>query len=144
MFWIAKLKAPGLPPLIPGMQASEAGLSFDRFCVVEEWESDLSNGVFRLGTLSEQLHGLTESECGLLTILRCYDAADRVSILEILENASSSPSSFCFSTHIITGPTERQPILCIGESGSLLEGENGTMHGVFIYPRVASQVNGMH
>lgn len=107
-----------------------------RYCVTDGWSGDLSNGLFQLGRLGEQLHGLQGPECGLLTLLRCYEDGDRVRILELLESASSSASSFCFSTHIIAGPAEGQPMLCIGHSTDFGEDSDGRMHGIFIFPRM--------
>ena len=141
VFRISKLKAPAAqsPQRLEGSaQASVLA----RYCVTDEWSGDLANGLFRLGTLGEQLHGLSDGECGLLTLLRCYDTADRISILELLENASSSASSFCFSTHIVTGPGERQPLVCIGESSSFDAHNHGSMAGIFIFPRMPVETSG--
>src|SRR5262245_31872786 len=112
LFRISKTKV----PLHLAHGRYEAGFDaalLERFCLTEEWSGDLGNGLFQIGRLSQELHGLGTQECGLLTLLRCYDAADRVRVLELLENASSAASSFCFSTYIISGPGERQPIVCI-------------------------------
>jgi hypothetical protein len=142
VFRISKVKAPAaqLPQerLESGFEPSVLG----KFCVADEWSGDLANGLFQLGKLSEQLHGLSSGECGLLTLLRCYEVADRISILELLENASSSASSFCFSTHIICGPVENQPLVCIGESSGFVEHNHGRMSGVFIFPRMPVETAG--
>jgi hypothetical protein len=141
VFRISKVKVPAQLP----HERLEGGFgpsALDRYCVTDEWRGDLANGLFQLGKLSEQLHGLAGGECGLLTLLRCYETADRISILELLENASSSASSFCFSTHIITGPAERQPLVCIGESSGFGEHNNGRMSGVFIFPRMPVETSG--
>ena len=114
----------------------------DRFCCSEEWTGDLANGLFVLGKLSIDLHGLENNECGLLTLLRCYDPSDRTSILELLENASSGASAFCFSTHIVTGPSDPQPVICIGESIGFVGEEQGRMNGIFIYPRIPGDSKG--
>ena len=142
MFRISKVKSPVALPAHAGLESGFEASVLNRYCVVDEWSGDLANGLFRIGSRSEQLHGLSGGECGLLTLLRCYEAADRVSILELLENASSSASSFCFSTHIITGPGERQPLVCIGESAGFGESGNGRMHGVFIFPRMPAEISG--
>jgi hypothetical protein len=142
VFRISKVKAPVAQLPQERFESGFGSSALDRFCVTDEWSGDLANGLFQLGTLSEQLHGLEGGECGLLTLLRCYDAADRINILELLENASSSASSFCFSTHIITGPGERQPLVCIGESSGFGEHNNGRMSGVFIFPRMPVEMAG--
>ncbi|MBB1249019.1 hypothetical protein [Rhizobium sp. G21] len=108
----------------------------DRFCSTEAWVGDLANGLFQIGRVSGYFHGLEQGECGLLTLLRCYEPNDRVHILELLEDASSSPSSFCFSTYIICGPEERQPVMCVGESMGFGDTVHGAMRGVFIFPRI--------
>jgi hypothetical protein len=142
VFRISKVKAPVAQLPQERFEGGFVSSALDRFCVTDEWSGDLANGLFQLGALSEQLHGLEGGECGLLTLLRCYDAADRINILELLENASSSASSFCFSTHIITGPGERQPLVCIGESSGFGEHNHGRMSGVFIFPRMPVETSG--
>jgi len=120
------------------------GLEMASFCVTEYWTGDLGNGLFQIGKIGGYFHGLPEGECGLLTLLRCYEPNDRVNILELLENASSSPSSFCFSTCIICGPGERQPVMCVGESGGFGDSTSGIMRGMFILPRMAPDIHGTH
>lgn len=136
MFRISKTRSPAtiLAPTDneTGFDASVVG----KYCASDEWSGNLANGLFLLGKLGEELHGLPSAECGLLTLLRCYDEADRVKILELLESASSSASSFCFSTHIISGPADGQPVLCIGHSSGFGDSHAGRMHGVFIFPRM--------
>lgn len=145
MFRISKARHPATNLSQIGFDAAFDSAVLEKYCATDEWSGDLSNGLFQLGKLSEQLHGLPGSECGLLTLLRCYDEGDRVRILELLESASSSASSFCFSTHIITGPAEGQPILCIGHSSGFGDGKHGNdghMHGVFIFPRMPIETMG--
>jgi hypothetical protein len=119
-------------------------LEISKYCATESWTGDLSNGLFQIGRIGSYFHGLEEGECGLLTLLRCYEPNDRVSILELLENASAMPSSFCFSTYIIGGPGERQPLMCVGESTGFIENAQGTMQGVFVFPRVVNDLFGTH
>lgn len=107
-----------------------------KYCATDEWSGDLANGLFRLGKLSEHMHGLSNTECGLLTLLRCYEERDRTHILELLESASGAASSFCFSTHIIAGPSEGQPVVCIGQSSEFEGDRRGRMQGIFIFPRM--------
>ena len=142
VFRISKARHPATNLSQIGFDAAFDSAVLEKYCATDEWRGDLSSGLFQLGKLSEQLHGIPSPECGLLTLLRCYDEGDRVRILELLESASSSASSFCFSTHIITGPAEGQPILCIGHSSGFGGGKDGHMHGVFIFPRMPIETIG--
>lgn len=142
VFRISKVKSPAAHIAQAGLESGFEASVLDKYCIADEWSGDLANGLFQLGALSEHLHGLDGGECGLLTLLRCYEAGDRINILELLENASSSPSSFCFSTHIITGPGERQPLVCIGESSGFADHNHGRMSGVFIFPRMPAETAG--
>ena len=106
-----------------------------QFCVSEGWIGDLSNGVIKLGHWSTMLHGLASSECGLLTLMRCYETPDHGRILELFEQAATASSSFCFSTTLRAEGGQRQPIFCIGESIGTEERYAGSMVGVFLFPR---------
>ena len=142
MFRISKARHPAANLSQIGLDATSDSAVLEKYCATDEWSGDLSNGLFQLGKLSEQLHGLQTPECGLLTLLRCYEEADRTRILELLEGASSSASSFCFSTHIVVGPAEGQPVLCIGHSTDFGGGNDGRMHGAFIFPRMPIETTG--
>lgn len=142
MFRISKARHPATTPSQIVFDTVLDGAVLEKYCATDEWAGDLSNGLFQLGKLSEQLHGVPSAECGLLTLLRCYSESDRIKILELLESASSSASSFCFSTHIITGPAEGQPVLCIGHSTGFGDGNIGRMNGVFIFPRMPLETVG--
>jgi hypothetical protein len=145
VFLISKAKVSSAAAMPHFATDSGTTPALDQFCIVDHWVGDLSNGVFQLGHVSERLHGLVSgADCGLLTLLRCYEPGDRVSILELLEHASSSPSSFCFSTKIIVGQQSRQPVLCVGESSSHLEDHINSIKGVFIYPRLQLDPQGAH
>lgn len=105
-----------------------------RFGLSEDWTGDLTNGLLKLGDNARVLHGLDNDECGLLTVMRCYEQADRGHILRLFEQAATQPSRFCYSTTIVTGSQHRQPVFCIGESSGF-EGSGGNMVGLFIFPR---------
>lgn len=105
-----------------------------RFGLSEDWTGDLTNGLLKLGNHARSLHGLENHECGLLTVMRCYDQADRGHILRLFEQAATQPSRFCYSTTIVSGAQHRQPVFCIGESSGF-EGSGGNMVGLFIFPR---------
>lgn len=142
MFRISKARHPAANLSQGGFDSGFDGALLGKYCATDEWSGDLSNGLFQLGKLSEQLHGLQGPECGLLTLLRCYEEGDRTRILELLESASASASSFCFSTHIVTGPAAGQPLLCIGHSTGFGEETDSRMHGVFIFPRMPTETIG--
>ncbi len=135
LFKIAKanLATPFLLGL-PEIQGSEHDL-LSQFCLTENWIGDLANGIIRLGDRGAMMHGLTSAECGLLSLMRCYDAHDRAHILELFEQAATSSSSFCFSTTVLAGSGHRQPVFCIGESIGTEEKYTGSMVGVFLFPR---------
>ncbi|NKN02583.1 hypothetical protein [Rhizobium leguminosarum] len=106
-----------------------------QFSVSEAWTGDFSSGMLRLGEWSAMLHGLATQDCGLLGLIRCYDAKDRSHILELFEQAATLCSSFCFSTTIIMPNGFRQPLFCMGESNGLEQKYSGSMAGVFVFPR---------
>ncbi|OCJ17800.1 hypothetical protein A6U87_02390 [Rhizobium sp. AC44/96] len=106
-----------------------------QYSISETWVGDFSSGVIRLKERSAKLHGLITPECGLLSLMRCYDANDHHRILEIFEQAATRSSSFCFSTTIIMPNGYRQPLFCMGESNGYEEAYSGSMLGVFIFPR---------
>ena len=138
------MKAPSISAPARAFSELPEGHEISSFCVTEGWTGDLGNGLFQIGKTGGYFHGLEEGECGLLTLLRCYEPNDRVNILELLENASSSPSSFCFSTYIVGGPGDRLPVMCVGKSGGFGDTANGTMRGIFIFPRMAPDIQGTH
>ncbi|WP_249116744.1 hypothetical protein [Ciceribacter sp. L1K23] len=115
----------------------ESGLDLiNRFSMAEGWVGDLANGVIRLGEYAKALHGVDGPECGLLSMMRCYETQDRAHILGLFEQAATTSSSFCYSTTIHHGDGRRQPVFCIGESAGLEEqAEVGTMAGVFLFPK---------
>ncbi|AYG58227.1 hypothetical protein [Rhizobium jaguaris] len=106
-----------------------------QFCVSEGWTGDLSSGVIKLGQWSTMLHGLTSSECGLLSLMHCYDAHDRARILDLFEQAATASSSFCYSTTALGVGGHRQPIFCVGESIGAEGKHAGSMVGMFVFPR---------
>ncbi|MGV1800292.1 hypothetical protein ACQZ6A_00345 [Agrobacterium vitis] len=104
--------------------------------LIEQWSGDLNNGVVKIGAKTATFHGLSSQECGLLTITRCYDYKDRMSILEIFEKAASTVSSFYYSTVIVKSLSTKQPVFCMGKSCAL-GSHNGSIAGVFIFPTVS-------
>lgn len=106
-----------------------------RLAMIESWTGDLGNGVIRLGERACVLHGLEHNECGLLSMMRCYEPQDRAHVIELFEQAATTSCSFCFSTTIVSGFGQRQPLFCIGESYGMEQRHSGSMSGVFIFPR---------
>jgi hypothetical protein len=113
-----------------------------QFCFSEGWSGDLSNGLFRLGESAAAMHGLQQTECGLLNLVRCYDSADRNHVLALFEQAATTASSFCFSTTIILASGQKQPVFCIGESTGLEQRYSGALLGVFLFPRFQLEAKG--
>lgn len=134
VFKIARtgLSQSATPPFALGEMDREM---LGQFCVSEGWSGDLSNGLFKLGEKTKATHGLQHAECGLLNLVRCYDAADRNHVLALFEQAATSSSSFCFSTTIIMACGQKQPLFCIGESSGLEQRYSGSMLGIFFFPR---------
>lgn len=132
MFKIAlsESKSDYRPNFIDPTEADTLG----RLAIAERWVGDLGNGVITLGERTAALHGLPNCECGLLSIMRCYDQADRAYILELFEQAATSSCSFCFST-TITGRAGGRPVFCIGESSGMEERYAGSITGIFVFPR---------
>ncbi|QRM54462.1 hypothetical protein [Sinorhizobium sp. BG8] len=135
MFKIAKtnLSAPFVPGSLELDDADNELLT--QYCVTERWTGDLSNGLFRLGDKAAKTHGLHERDCGLLNLIRCYEPLDRTRVLELFEQASTTCSSFCFSTTINVAGVPRQPVFCVGESTGIEQKYAGLIIGVFIFPR---------
>lgn len=143
MFKIAKTALAS--PLVPG------SMSFDpsdnellaQYCITERWSGDLSNGLFQLGEKAARMHGLEQRNCGLLNLVRCYDALDRGRVLELFEQAATVSSTFCFSTTIEINSTVRQPVFCVGESTGLEQRYAGSIIGLFIFPRFPLDQTGL-
>ena len=105
-----------------------------QFCVSEAWTADLSHGAISLGPHAATYHGISQGECGLLTLMRCYAPHDRARILELFEKAAMGASSFCYAATIPTARGSGQPIFCIGESNGFHDKQSGTMAGMFFFP----------
>jgi hypothetical protein len=112
------------------------------FSVAETWVGDLSSGVISLKERSATLHGLSTPECGLLSLMRCYDPSDHNRILEIFEQAATRSASFCFSTTITMPNGYRQPLFCMGASSGYEDGYWGSILGMFVFPRLKNNVGG--
>lgn len=120
-------------PLLGSKLREDAGV-LSEFAIAEDWAGDLLNGVIRLGERATILHGLETAECGLLSMMRCYDPQDRAQVLELFEQAATRSSRFCYSTTIQRTDGHRQPLFCIGSSNGLEHASSGSMSGVFMFP----------
>jgi hypothetical protein len=142
VFKIAKINATA--PLMPGSLELDDNdpEMLAQFSVAETWVGDLSSGVISLKERSAKLHGLKIPECGLLSLMRCYDRGDHNRILEIFEKAATLSASFCFSTTITMSDGYRQPLLCMGESSGYEDGCRGSMLGMFVFPRLKNNMGG--
>lgn len=103
-------------------------------CLVEPWRCDLSSGAFVVGSRTLAVLGLRRNPCGIIDLVRAYDEGDRSTILNILERATESSSSFCFSTTIRSGTGHPSPLYCIGNSTLRERGAEGSLEGVFALP----------
>lgn len=112
---------------------NEQGLS--DFCITEEWAANLEEGVITIGHWTAAVHDLKPGRCGLTSLTRAYDPADRRRILELFEQASAAASSFCYSSTILLGQGHSQPVFCIARSSLFHEAAGLHLSGVFLFPR---------
>lgn len=105
------------------------------FCISEEWSANLDDGLITIGTWTAALHELVPGRCGLTSLTRAYDPADRRHILGLFEQASSAPSSFCYSSTILLGQGRSQPVFCIARSTVARDATELVLGGVFLFPR---------
>ncbi|MEP3436018.1 MAG: hypothetical protein ABJN75_04450 [Hoeflea sp.] len=136
MFKITKandLEGFGAPP--KGFVTPDPEL-VSHYCRIESWTANLATGVFFIGPAARHHHGLPdEGDFGLLNLVQCYDAPCRHQVLELYEVAATSPSSFCFSTTIIHEDGSHSPVLCTGQSSNFSDDGDGSINGIFIFPK---------
>ncbi|WP_175552005.1 hypothetical protein [Pararhizobium antarcticum] len=101
---------------------------------VESWVCDLSTGLFCIGEKARARHGLAGEASGLLDLVRSYAKEDRQTILSILEEATSTSSSFCYCTTIMLGAGPASRIFCVGSSD--VRAAKGRLQGVFAFPQL--------
>lgn len=121
------------PRAVADSLEEEQGLA--DFCITEEWTADLEEGVITIGHWTAAVHELEPGRCGLTSLTRAYDPADRRHILGLFEQASAAASSFCYSSTILLGQGHSQPVFCIARSGLLRDATGLHMGGVFLFPR---------
>ena len=125
------------PPPTPPLQkwGVEDHTVLSSLCISESWTGNLLNGIIQLGERATSLHGISKQECGLLSLMRCYDPLDRSNILELFEQASTVASRFCFSTTVTKPNNRRQPVFCTAESSGIEGIYGGVITGIFLFPR---------
>lgn len=100
--------------------------------IMESWACDLSTGLFAIGGKARARHGL-EQECnGLLDLVRSYAREDRQTVLNVLEEATSTSSCFCYCTTIMLGDGPASRVFCVGSSEIM--GGRGRLQGIFAFP----------
>lgn len=120
----------------PGADQAGRHQGLQQYCLSEEWSADLEEGVVRLGAWTAIYHGLSpSSSCGLTSLTRAYDSADRHRIVGLFEQAAASPSSFCFSAVLRLADGKRQPVFCMAESALSVQGSALALGGLFLFPR---------
>ncbi len=100
--------------------------------VMETWTCDLSTGLFAIGDKTRARHGLGPDAQGLLDLVRSYACQDRQTVLNVLEEATSTSSSFCFCTTIMLGDGPASSVFCVGSSE--ISGGRGLLQGIFAFP----------
>ncbi len=100
--------------------------------VLESWTCDLSTGLFSIGAKARARHALGPDAHGLLDLVRRYAKEDRQTVLNVLEEATSISSSFCYCTTIVLDDGPRSRIFCVGSSE--IAAAKGRLHGVFAFP----------
>lgn len=103
--------------------------------LVEAWRCDLASCVFHLGRQTATLLGLPTHCCGIVDLVRAYDREDRTTVLNILEQATASPSSFCFKTKLRRPTGGVSQLFCLGLSLLDAPGKHGALQGIFAFPR---------
>lgn len=105
----------------------------DRDCLIESWQCNLATGIFTVGETARERHGLGDTICGLLDIIRSYHVDHRQTVLSILEQATAAASSFCFCTTLQEENGDGSPIFCVGTSTLDAAATAGRMRGIFAF-----------
>lgn len=101
----------------------------------EAWRCDLATGVFQLGQHTAALLGTSAPSCGVIDLVRAYDRKDRPTVLNILEQATASSSSFCFTAMVRAPTSQTAQLYCVGRSVLDTPGCKDLLQGVFALPR---------
>jgi hypothetical protein len=125
------------PPLHLASVADIIGIdprTLETAFICEEWSAELATGILSLGPETAALHGVTGPSCGIMDLIRLYDSADLTKVLQALEDAATSASTFVFSTSIRPAPDLYRPVFCSGRSET--DGTTGTICGTFAIARL--------
>lgn len=103
--------------------------------LMEAWRCDLASGIFQLGRQTATLLGASTHSCGIIDLVRAYDPEDRSTVLNLLEQATASPSSFCFTAMVRSPTAGAAQLFCVGRS--VLDTPTGEdlLQGIFAFPR---------
>ncbi|MGI0525702.1 hypothetical protein [Rhizobium giardinii] len=131
-----QLMKPGFGTILPeDNRAHEewAQTLVGRNYLIERWHCDLSTGIFAIGETTKTRHGVGDTLCGLLDIIRNYHEDHHKTVLNILEEATAAASSFCFCTTLQeeSGATTR--VFCVGTSTLGAPSAGGRMQGIFAF-----------
>ncbi len=108
-----------------------------QYCATDTWRGDLETGLFMLNSTARQILGVGDSRGhGLLTLIQCFDPADRYRLIDLFERAASEPMRFSFVTTIARHGKIGQSVFCIGRSSGHDAGADGELRGVFIFPHL--------
>lgn len=107
----------------------------ERDYFVETWRCDLASGVFHLGQRTAALLGASTRSCGIVDLVRAYGGRDRATVLNILEQATASPSSFCFTALVHSPSLKAAQLFCVGRSSLDASTGESMLQGVFAFPR---------
>lgn len=102
--------------------------------ICEDWNAELATGILSLGRETAALHGLAGPSCGIMDLIRLYDSADLIKVLQALEDAAISSTTFAYSTSIRPAPGLYRPVFCFGQSQT--DGTTGTIRGTFAVARL--------
>lgn len=132
-----RLMAPGagaIRPLTPGSHETWTRYAIRAGYPTEAWHCDIGSGTFVLGPEISTLLGLRDNPCGIVDLVRAYDKDNRATILNILEKATTTSSSFCFSAVVSKSGARSAQVFCIGKSTLSDGGRKGTLQGIFAIP----------
>ena len=106
--------------------------------MIDPWHCDVDSGAFVVGLRTLSLLGLRQNPCGIIDLVRAYGQEDRATILCILEQATATSSSFCFTAMVRRPSGSAYQLCCIGNSTLGEYGAGGSLQGVFAVPRSGS------
>ena len=103
--------------------------------ICEDWRAELATGLLWLGPETATLHGIANTPCGIMDLIRLYDPAEWAKVLQALEEAATVSTAFSFATTIQLRPGLCRPVFCFGQS-EIADGPNGVVNGTFAIARL--------